>query len=68
MTDLKACPFCGGDDVDGSFGLGQRSDGSDYIVSGCNECGACGPDEETEEEAIKAWNTRQDTRKAQDND
>ena len=57
---LNACPFCGLD-----FNLGTKREllgahqtlACFYIVClGC--CGAVGPQGETEEEAIAAWNRR----------
>ena len=61
MTKLKPCPFCG--NTDELEGLSVVKDRFRYSCS-CNHyvhCMACfadGPPEETEEEAIKAWNER----------
>ena len=51
-TELKPCPFCGGEDfqVVGVYG-------EEYYVD-CLTCTTCGPSGETEEEAIEAWNKR----------
>ena len=58
MTELKNCPFCGDNNVKPYNLLGQDTD---YAVACCNiDCGAEGPDKDTEEAAIKAWNTRTD--------
>jgi Lar family restriction alleviation protein len=52
MTEeLKPCPFCGGSNV------------STYEVKGsystlCVGCGGEGPEEDSEAEAIAAWNRR----------
>ena len=56
MTELKNCPFCGDNNVKPYNLLGRDTD---YVVACCNiDCGAEGPDKDTEEAAIKAWNTR----------
>lgn len=52
MSDLNSCPFCGNADLE----CGHDPDASLYRVE-CN-CGACGPDGKTEQEAIDAWNRR----------
>jgi len=50
--ELKACPFCGGEDCDvDSYNT------SKWTVL-CNGCGVETDGEETEGEAIKAWSTR----------
>lgn len=49
MTELKPCPFCGGE-------AELYSGGIKYVL--CKECLATSNDFKTEAEAIKAWNTR----------
>lgn len=60
--DLKPCPFCGGK---ADFGKNQRADesGKGFYFVQCLECHAratniCGTSFETEEKAVKAWNSR----------
>jgi len=48
---LKACPFCGGNNI--AYVLG---DGCEYTT--CDDCLANGPVAATEAEAQAAWNTR----------
>lgn len=54
MTELKPCPFCGGEasvlELNG-FSMSR------YFVS-CDTCSASGDHRETEEAAIEAWNRR----------
>jgi len=65
MSDkLKPCPFCGGEDIGISrIYIDPLSDPlssgrlPDEVYVGCISCGI-GFTEETEEEAIKAWNRR----------
>lgn len=49
MTDILSCPFCGGEGH-------PRSTSDEWIK--CLDCGAAGPTEDTEAEAIAAWNAR----------
>jgi Lar family restriction alleviation protein len=57
MTDkLKPCPFCGGDNVD-VFNWEVTFQG-DYFKAYCKDCDFELKPQRTEEEAIKAWNTR----------
>ena len=58
MSELLSCLFCGSTDIDPSFSRGKTAGNKDSIASGCWDCSACGPDAETEEEAVKLWNTR----------
>lgn len=44
---LISCPFCGSKNLSPGFSAIE-----------CQECGACGPEAENEEEAAAAWNTR----------
>jgi Lar family restriction alleviation protein len=46
---MKSCPFCCSDDLFTQSALGRRQ-----VV--CETCEASGPTEETDEEAIEAWN------------
>ncbi len=52
MTDeLKPCPFCGGEAlIDGDLL------GASWVI--CRECGASGAQEDSDAEAIAAWNRR----------
>ncbi len=51
MTDeLKPCPFCGARDPDWFHVV--------YGEVNCGNCGAVGPCELTDAEAIAAWNRR----------
>lgn len=52
MFDLKPCPFCGSKHVVIVFG-----NGDDHLVE-CESCAACGPTEDTRQEAAEAWNRR----------
>lgn len=58
MIDLAPCPFCGGDDIDPRFAVGQRASGESIVAVGCMECGAAGPDESSDAAAEAAWNRR----------
>ena len=51
MTELKHCPFCGGE----ASTYVAYDDG--YYVC-CDECGCGLPVFNTEQEAIEAWNKR----------
>ena len=51
MSELLACPFCGGE------AELQRWHTKPYVS--CTQCGCSMPDtHQTEEQAIEAWNTR----------
>ncbi len=58
MSNLKSCPFCGGD----AFTIGITQDRSHPIVRcpGCyaEACGEDGDESCTRITAVKAWNTR----------
>lgn len=56
MTELKSCPFCGGEAVLKKASLRDVA----YVRCNNNQCALfCGTiGKNTEEEAIKAWNTR----------
>lgn len=53
MNELRKCPFCGGEELTISSILGEH-----YIV--CDTCTCAGPGAWTEQEAIEAWNRRDD--------
>lgn len=59
---LKPCPFCNTEDISMIKSYTKHNDDDDrgtldFVYVGCAGCGI-GYHEETEEEAIKAWNTR----------
>lgn len=53
---MKPCPFCGSTNIDAAFGL----DGEGHVNAGCMDCGASGPDcnSERPSAAADAWNAR----------
>ena len=59
--ELKPCPFCGTEDINvvESYAIPKYSKKSlpDFVYVGCCGCGI-GYQEETEQEAISAWNKR----------
>ena len=64
MSELKPCPFCGGEDVEVINALeaqpemelvGLTKDNWNVV---CNECYAAGGTQRTALEAIEAWNRR----------
>jgi Lar family restriction alleviation protein len=65
-SELKPCPFCGGE---ADFSLGKKGDGSDWHYVECTElgCGAVGHNPTYADQnlqirkvLIDAWNTRAD--------
>jgi len=56
MTELKPCPFCGGEAE--PFNPFGNINGPWYVR--CSDCGGSIRFEHTEAEAIAAWNTRAD--------
>lgn len=57
MTELKPCPFCGGENVETSY---KDTFSGDFRrgVYCADCCGGIYPYYDTEAEAISAWNTR----------
>ena len=55
MTDLKPCPFCGGEAAEDEED--QRFTRYPYYVE-CHNCGARSDEWKTKKEAIDAWNRR----------
>lgn len=51
MAEFKPCPFCGSELIE----CYEEKGGQFYCICAC---GVCGPDGETEQEAIDAWNKR----------
>ena len=57
MSDLKPCPFCGGEaEVMHTGGIGCSND--TFSIVECVRCWAKTAFCDTEAEAVKAWNTR----------
>lgn len=54
MAELKPCPFWGGEEI--KF---HNAYGSFMNWYSCTECGCEGPDGDSKEEAIEAWNRRE---------
>ena len=54
MSELKPCPFCGGE----ARTSGERFENTILSWVFCSSCGAAGGYRHTEAEAITAWNTR----------
>jgi Lar family restriction alleviation protein len=54
MSDLKPCPFCGGDNVSVE-GAGSVFGG---FICICSSCGISSEQKENQEQAIATWNTR----------
>jgi Lar family restriction alleviation protein len=55
--NLKACPFCGGKATMMPYHYGGLFDEMFWVT--CEDCEAEIPSYQTEEEAAKAWNRRQ---------
>ena len=53
MTELKPCPFCGGNALSGDTSKHYN----EYLVW-CTRCGAETDVQDTRAEAISAWNRR----------
>ena len=58
MTDLKPCPFCGGEDLEIDHAPTYDVYHPDVYEVHCVECGGRGGEDWTKAEAIEAWNTR----------
>ncbi len=54
MDKLKPCPFCSDNEITITVGIEQR----EFYYVMCINCLAQGSCMDSEEEAIKAWNTR----------
>ena len=54
MSELKPCPFCGGEALIDIYG----AEGTYKVI--CDDCGSTGGTRYEEAEAIKAWNSRAD--------
>lgn len=52
MSELKPCPFCGGDQLD--IGI---TGGATFWVE-CSSCGSCSASHDDEYDATTAWNNR----------
>lgn len=58
MSELKSCPFCrGGVSYLGTDWISADSCHARCFVR-CYKCGAYGPDADSENESISAWNAR----------
>lgn len=62
MSELKPCPFCGGE---AEFAIGKTGDGKDWHYIECADCGATGPNIKyaahnirVKEANAEAWNRR----------
>ena len=55
MTELKPCPFCGGE---AEMLTAESMNGGYLFCIMCNDCRSRGDVYDTEAEAIAAWNTR----------
>lgn len=58
MSELKPCPFCGGEDLEIDHAPTYDVRHPDVYEVHCVECGGRGGEGWTEAEAIAAWNTR----------
>lgn len=63
--DLKPCPFCGFEQINGDDGKAlvyftKPIADKEYKYCECHDCGARTADCDTQEDAIEAWNTRAD--------
>jgi len=65
MTDLKPCPFCGGNAKLMTYHYQTLGD---MLYVTCLSCGNETTGKLTAGEAIAAWNRRVDNRKERDND
>ncbi len=54
---LDVCAFCGSQYASAKRDQSAYIAGHDWIVL-CQECGACGPNRASEEDAVAAWNKR----------
>lgn len=56
--EIKPCPFCGDDGSTGNLQIGQEWSTDNGSCVYCNNCDTAGPIKKTDEQALKAWNTR----------
>lgn len=56
MSELKPCPFCGGEAEAYNCGPWLRDHFMWYVK--CSGCSSMTPNKPTEAEAVEAWNTR----------
>lgn len=49
--NLKPCPFCGSEDV-------EICNSGEYFYCHCWKCNAMGPDADTRQWGLEAWNNR----------
>lgn len=61
MSELKNCPFCGGD---GELSISPDTGNTCYFGC-CGDCGCEGPFEPSHNEAAAAWNTRAEASSAE---
>lgn len=59
MTDLKPCPFCGGEAQRSSNVAYDNQADFEWFEVKCPECGCSTAMYATTSEAIEAWNARQ---------
>lgn len=57
-TELKSCPYCGGDDICIEEQEEYHSHGRFFLY--CGDCYASGPLRKDSKKAIEAWNRRAD--------
>ena len=57
-TDFKSCPFCGADTHMNEGARLKLSPTRNGLFAVACLCGAAGPEKDSEEKAIKGWNTR----------
>ena len=53
---IKKCPYCGYDFARMTYSY-STNDGTIYSII-CNSCKSRGPEKETQEDAVVAWNER----------
>ena len=58
MSELKACPFCGSTDLRAFMERSRDGQPSHGIQCNGSDCAIAGPERDTPEAAIAAWNRR----------